>query len=253
MLKKIVSRSCRVMLFLPLLCFAGTALAQTPTPSPTPSNPTQQDATRPPGQERNQPVPEQARPTTQNPTAPPGSDRTAPQAPPGTSVSPQSGTPTPAASPVPTPSDVVPAIPSDTTQQSTTTTGQEPREPNIPAATPRPVPPLPDLTRLGVSNDETLTLTLNEAIRRALENNNDIEVARDDVRLAETTLRAFQGVYDPTLNFDPQISHIVQSQQSSLGGGTGQAATLTTTDFNFDSSVNKLFSVGGGSYQAFFK
>jgi HAE1 family hydrophobic/amphiphilic exporter-1 len=146
----------------------------------------------------------------------------------------------------------VPAIPSDTTQQSTTTTGQEPREPNIPAATPRPIPPLPDLTRLGVSNDETLTLTLNEAIRRALENNNDIEVARDDVRLAETTLRAFQGVYDPTLNFNPQLSHIVQSQQSSLGGGTGQAATLTTTDFNFDSSVNKLFSVGGGSYQAFF-
>ncbi|HYJ45457.1 MAG TPA: TolC family protein, partial [Pyrinomonadaceae bacterium] len=155
---------------------------------------------------------------------------------------------------MPTPSDTLPTVPSDTTQPSTTVTGPEepPREPNFPNATPRPVPPLPDLTRLGVSNDETLTLTLNEAIRRALENNNEIEVARNDVLLAETTLRAFQGVYDPVLNFDPQLSHIVQSQQSSLGGGTGQAATLTTTDLNFDSSVSKLVSVGGGSYEAFF-
>jgi outer membrane protein TolC len=249
MVKKKVHRMLRVVLLLPLLCLAGTALAQTPTPTPPPANPAQRDATRPPGQERNQPIPEQARPTTQNPTAPPGSDRSAPQAPPGTSVTPQSGTPTPSATPVPTPSNVVPATPSDTTQEQQTNATQEPpRDPNFPDAQARPVPPLPDLKRLGVSSDETLTLTLNEAIRRALENNNDIEVARDDVRLAETTLRAFQGVYDPTLNFNPQLSHIVQSQQSTLGG----AATLTTTDFNFDSNINKLFSVGGGSYQLFF-
>lgn len=267
MLEKTVNRIFKLIVLLPLLCFASVAVMaqRTPTPLPSPANPSQRDATRPPGQERNQQIPEQARPTTQNPTAPPGSDRPAPQAPPGTSVSPQSASPQqpgtpqtptsmPSASPVPTPSDVLPTNPSGTTQQpSTTIIDQgEPREPSLPDATPHPVPPLPDLTRLGVSGDETLTLTLNEAIRRALENNNDIAVAREDVRLAETTLRAFQGVYDPTLNFNPQISNIVQSQQSSLGGATGASATTSTTDFNFDNSVNKLFSVGGGSYQLFF-
>ena len=237
-----------------LLCGASLyALAQTPQPTPPPTNPTQRDATRPPGAERNQPVPEQVRPVTQDPTAPPGSQRPAPQAPPGTSITPQSGTPaTPGATPMTTTDSLVPT-PSGATPQPTPATGlEEPREPNFPNEASRPAPPLPDLTRLGVSSDETLTLTLNEAIRRALENNNDIEVARNDVRLAETTLRAFQGVYDPTLNFNPQLSNLVQSQQSTLGGGSGQGNTLTTTDFTFDNNVTKLFSVGGGSYQVFF-
>jgi len=250
MLEKMVRISFRVILF-SLLCCTGAVMAQTPTPSPTPPvNPTQQDATRPPGTERNQPVPEQARPT-QNPTAPPGSQQPSPEAPPGTSITPQSGTPqTPnvTQTPTPTPSDVVPP----TQQETTPGVVQEPREPNFPAAPPRPLPPLPDLTRLGVSSDQTLTLTLNEAIRRALESNNDIEVAREDVRLAETTLHAFEGIYDPTLNFNPQISNLVQAQQSTLGGSTGQSGTVATTDFNFNNNVSKFFSTGGGSYQLFF-
>jgi outer membrane protein TolC len=240
-----------------LFCSASVfTAAQTPSPTP-PASPTQQDATRPPGAERNQPIPEQVRPVTPDPTAPPGSQRPAPQAPPGTSVTPQSGTPVaPNTQPMPT-TDALPSGPSETTLQpvpeSTPVVGQEePREPNYPTETRRTAPPLPNLTRLGISTDDTLILTLNDAIRRALENNNDIEVARNDVRLAETTLRAFQGVYDPTLNLHPELSNLVQSQQSTLGGGSGQANTLTTTDFTFDNNVNKLFSVGGGSYQVFF-
>ena len=53
------------------------------------------------------------------------------------------------------------------------------------------------MTRLGVTSDNTLTLSLNDAIKRALENNNDIEIARDDVRFAETQLRSLEGIYDP--------------------------------------------------------
>jgi hypothetical protein len=75
---------------------------------------------------------------------------------------------------------------------------------------------------------------------------------RDDVRLAETTLRAFQGVYDPVLEFNPEISNLVQSQQSTLGGGSNQCGTVTTTDFRFDNSVTKYFGFGGGNYRFFF-
>jgi HAE1 family hydrophobic/amphiphilic exporter-1 len=110
------------------------------------------------------------------------------------------------------------------------------------------MPPLPNLMRLGVTSDNTLTLTLNDAIRRALENNNNIEVARNDVRFNETTLRALEGIFDPVFSFNPQINNQVQSQQSTLGGGS----TVTTTDLTGNTSVNKQFGTGGGNYNFFF-
>jgi hypothetical protein len=70
-----------------------------------------------------------------------------------------------------------------------------------------PVPPVPDLTRLGVTGG-SLPLSLNDAIMRALENNNNIEVSRDNVRLAGTTLTSLQGVYDPIININPQFSDV---------------------------------------------
>ncbi|HEY0407371.1 MAG TPA: TolC family protein [Pyrinomonadaceae bacterium] len=233
---------------------ATSAAAQTPAPTPAPGptiSPSQRDATRPPGTEQRQPVPEQARPTTTNPTAPPGTDRPAPQAAPGTSVAPQTATPaTPG--PAPTTSDTLPTQQPTPTPSDDITIGQELRDPVFPTSQPRAVPAVPNLSRLGVTSDNTLTLTLNEAIRRALENNNDIEVARNDVRFAETTLRAFQGVYDPVFTFNPQLNNQVQAQQSTLGGGSGAANTVTTTDLTSNNSLNKFFSTGGGNYNFFF-
>jgi HAE1 family hydrophobic/amphiphilic exporter-1 len=144
------------------------------------------------------------------------------------------------------------AAPSSTPAPSAYDSLEEPREPVFPNSQPRPLPAPPVLTRLGVESDNLLPLSLNEAIRRALENNNEIEVARNDVLLAETTLRSFQGVYDPVLNFNPEISNQVQSQQSTINQGSDQSGTLTTTDLRFDNSLSKFFSVGGGNYQFFF-
>ncbi|HEX8707081.1 MAG TPA: TolC family protein [Pyrinomonadaceae bacterium] len=226
----------------------GTSAVQTPAPTPLPA-PAQQDATRPPGTERNQPLPEQVRPVPQDPTAPPGRERPAPQAPPGSGVPAPSGTqPARPASPSP-----VVNAPSSTEREATVSPGarQEPREPNFPVATPRPAPQQIDLTRLGIRSDLSLPLSLNDAIRRALENNNEIEVARNDVRFAESTLRSLQGIYDPVFNLNPQLSNIIQAQQSSLGG-SDPSGTLSTTDLSLDNNLSKLFSRGGGSYQFFF-
>ncbi|HEV2915972.1 MAG TPA: TolC family protein [Pyrinomonadaceae bacterium] len=225
------------------------ARAQTPTATP-PTSPAQRDATRPPGTERNQPVPEQARPTTQDPTAPPGTTRPDPQAPPGTSVAPTTSVPQTDTLAQPNVT-TAPATAPATGDETTTTTGSgsgEPRDPAFPNITARPLPPLPNLMRLGVTSDNTLTLTLNDAIRRALENNNNIEVARNDVRFNETTLRALEGIFDPIFSFNPQLNNQVQSQQSTLGGGS----TVTTTDLTGNTSVNKQFSTGGGNYNFFF-
>lgn len=106
---------------------------------------------------------------------------------------------------------------------------------------------MPNLTRVGVTSDNTLTLSLNDAIKRALENNNDIEVARDDVRFAETQLRSLEGIFDPIFSVTPQIDKRITPQQSSLGG-SGASGTTTNTTYSLSPSLNRQFGRGGGNY-----
>ena len=215
----LLSRTLVRPVVLACIVFAGTgaAFAQVPVSTPRPT-PAPGDPTRPPGQN---PIPGTTTPT--NPTAPPGTTQTSPTAPPGT---------IPTQTPAPTP---LPGEP------------QEPlREPVIPAFQARPLPPVPSLTRLGVGSD-TLPLSLNDAIKRALENNNDIEVARDDVRIAETQLRALEGIFDPIFAITPTYDKRIAPEQSSLSG-SDQSGTTSTTTYSFSPSVQKQFGRGGGSY-----
>lgn len=96
------------------------------------------------------------------------------------------------------------------------------------------------LTRVGVAPGQNAPLTLNDAIRRALENNNDIEVARNDVRINEQTLRAFQGFYDPAINVTPTFTRSSTNGQS------------TRNDFVVNSNLAKNIKVGGGNLSFFY-
>src|SRR5262249_19470091 len=146
---------------------------------------------------------------------------------------------------------------------------------NNPLLTPRPLPTprVPDLTRLGVAGGR-LPLALVEAIRLALENNNDIEVSRDNVRLADTTLRSLQGVYDPIFDLNtvrlteailPQpresnnfiIDHWpiftdVNIPAINVPGGTNASGRITERDITLSPSLTKQLSAGGGQYRFFF-
>jgi outer membrane protein TolC len=226
----LMSRTLVRAVILSSVLFAGTsaALAQTPQSTPRPS-PRPGDPTRPPG---TQPIPGTT-PTTQNPPqAPPGTQPISPTTPPGTTP----GQTQPPATPGQTP---VPTAPSGEVQGPV-------REPVIPPFQPRPLPPVPSLQRLGVGTD-TLPLSLNDAIKRALENNNDIEVARDDVRIAETQLRALEGIFDPVFEITPQYDKRIDPVQSELSGG-GSTGTTSTTTYTFSPSIVKQFGRGGGNY-----
>jgi outer membrane protein TolC len=226
-----------------LICVgSNTAFAQSPTA--TPPNPAVRDATRPPTQQQNPNAPPGTQP--QSPTAPPGSQQPPAQAPPAAphvappTAAPQTETPmqNPAAPQVvPTPSVDVPT--------------QEPQEPNFPTVEQKPLPPMPNMTRLGVTSDNTLTLSLTDAVKRALENNNDIEIARDDVRLAETQLRSLQGFYDPVFSITPQVDKRITPVQNIFAGG-GTAGQVSNTTLSFDPTISKSFSNGGGNYQLSF-
>jgi len=97
----------------------------------------------------------------------------------------------------------------------------------------------PRLSRTGVQNSQTLPLTLSEAIRRALENNNDIEVAKNDVKIAESNLRSLLGIYDPVFTINPNLDR---------SSTTGQGAT---TDVRVNGDFTQQIKPGGGNYRVF--
>ncbi len=96
------------------------------------------------------------------------------------------------------------------------------------------------LNRVGVQTAQTLPISLNEAIRKALENNNDIEVARADVRIQETQLRSLLGTYDLVFSVTPTFSR---------SSSTGSSAS---NDFRLNAGVDKFFERGGGRINTFF-
>jgi len=199
-----------------LLCLtAGVAVsivaAQTPASKPS-GTIQQRDAARPPG----------------------SNDLPPPQTPPSTQpVSPQNQNP------------------ADQTPTPATLLNQLKQDPIMKNSDVRPTPPVPPLVRIGVQSDNILSLSLNDAIRRALENNSDIEVARGDVKVAEGTLTSLQGVYDPVFAFNPQITSSVTPTTSSIGGA-GASGTVTLNSQQFNSTFTKQFATGGGQYQLFF-
>ena len=96
-----------------------------------------------------------------------------------------------------------------------------------------------DFSRVGIDSAQTNSLSLNEAIRKALVNNNDIEIARDDVKFQETQLRSLLGNYDPVFSVTPVLS------RSSTTGSGG------SNDLRLDSSFSQFIRPGGGSYNVF--
>jgi HAE1 family hydrophobic/amphiphilic exporter-1 len=108
---------------------------------------------------------------------------------------------------------------------------------------------LPEIGRVGVDLTEQKTLTLEDAIVMALENNLDIEVSRKTETMAEFDLRAARGVYQPRLTGQmyyerattPNTSIFSTNQKqtvSSLVGNAGITAyvpnwgTVLGTQFN---------------------
>ena len=116
---------------------------------------------------------------------------------------------------------------------------------------PHATPPRPDIKRLG-TNGAVLALSLDDAVRIVLENNNDIEIARDEVRYAETNLRALRGFYDPVLSISPLFDYSIEPNANTIGGSRFNPGGVRQTDFFVSSSVTQSFTSGGGSYSAFF-
>jgi len=110
-----------------------------------------------------------------------------------------------------------------------------------------PQKPLPELNRVGVDMNRQRPLALREALSMALENNKDIEVARENVRIAEFDLLGAQGLYDPKLSTQAFYERTESPIASFLAGGTN--GSTISSDYTGTMRLEGQSPILGGSYR----
>lgn len=108
--------------------------------------------------------------------------------------------------------------------------------------------PLPSAERVGVNVADQVPLTLNDAIRLALRNSNDIDQSRIDVQIAEYNLQAARGVYDPLVSSESYFERATTPTSSTIGGG-GASGSVTQQDVTGAARLGGFSPWGGGAYQ----
>jgi outer membrane protein len=108
---------------------------------------------------------------------------------------------------------------------------------------------LPDLGRVGVDMMDQKPLGLKEAITLALENNKDIEVTRQNVKIAEFDLQSARGFYEPRFSgqtyyeraVTPNVSIFssnATTTNSSIVGNAGFTGSLPRFGTSYSATVN---------------
>ncbi len=109
---------------------------------------------------------------------------------------------------------------------------------------------LPELGRVGVDMMQQKPLTLREAITLALENNKDIEVTRQNVRISEFDLTAASGVYQPRFLAQSFYERSTVPTASFFGGGAN--GEITQSGFTSNVQLQGSEPRFGGTYSAQF-
>jgi outer membrane protein len=104
------------------------------------------------------------------------------------------------------------------------------------APPPSPPPTSPDRP--------TLELSLEESVKRALENNNDIAVERYNPELSEESIRLYRGNYDPLLTSTINQRQATSPVTSAFAGAQNAVDNKTTT-YNF--GAVQLLKTGGNA------
>lgn len=107
--------------------------------------------------------------------------------------------------------------------------------------------PLPELGRVGVELDRQRPLALREALGLALENNKDIEIARDNVKIAEFDLLGSRGAYDPRFSSASYFERIESPISSFLSGGAN--GSVIQNDYTASARLEGLAPKFGGNYR----
>jgi outer membrane protein len=135
-----------------------------------------------------------------------------------------------------------------------------PGQESVPAAAPNQLPsvpavapnfrattgPFPELNRVGVDMTEQRPITIREAVSMALANNKDIEVARQNVRIAEFDLQGARGAYDPRFT---SLSYYERTETPSTSFLSGSNGSVTQYDLTGTFRFEGLSPKYGGGYR----
>lgn len=109
---------------------------------------------------------------------------------------------------------------------------------------------LPELGRVGVDMADQRPLALREALEMALANNKEIEVSRQNVRIAEFDLQGARGIYDPRFSTFSYYERSKTPSSSFLSGGENGA--VTQSDVTGTARLEGLVPKFGGGYRVDF-
>ncbi|MFN2411840.1 MAG: TolC family protein [Pyrinomonadaceae bacterium] len=222
------------------IIFAPSKTTAQTTPTSPPANPP--PVTRPQLPTTQQP--QRQPPVTQNPSNDPNPGVTVPRAPanaPGTTPGGQ----------ITSPNTVIPPTPGQNVGTSGLAPAELPTEP--PPVAPNfeaPIRPLPSAERVGVDHARQKPLSLDEAITMALQNNNNIDMSRNDVRISEFNLRGARGVYDPLIVSENYYERATTPTASAIGGAVN--GSVTQTRYYGSGGVSGFSPWYGGEYSAQF-
>jgi HAE1 family hydrophobic/amphiphilic exporter-1 len=99
---------------------------------------------------------------------------------------------------------------------------------------------------VGVDTVNQLSLSLEEAIERALQNNNNIDASRNNVQIAEFNLRGARGIYDPLIEGESYYESASTPTASVIGGAVN--GSVTQQRFFNSAGVSGWSPWAGGSY-----
>jgi HAE1 family hydrophobic/amphiphilic exporter-1 len=103
----------------------------------------------------------------------------------------------------------------------------------------------PQQPRIGVQS-APLQISLADAIRMTLEQNNDVAIARIETGVARESLKAAEGVYDPRVTPNFGYERIVTANTSAIGGAT--EGRLERTELAGGAAMTGLTPWAGGRF-----
>ncbi len=118
-------------------------------------------------------------------------------------------------------------------------------------AVPGQTAPVPLPVRTPGSGGPRVSLTLEDAVKRALENNLDIAVQRIGHQVFDVNMASIRSVYNPTLSSLISNQSSTNASTSTISGGqTG--ATINNSTFVFNGGLAQDVPWGGGNFSAAF-
>ena len=98
-------------------------------------------------------------------------------------------------------------------------------------------------------NRPVVRLTMDEAVKLALERNLDIAVQRLNPQINDIAIASLRSIYHPSLT--SQVSQVAQTQAptNQLAGAAGTAG-VTNETFNYNGGIAQSLPWGGGTFQA---